>query len=57
MLLLLEPGGLLVAGRAGPESGSRWSARSEARTNDLDAGEDWRMLVPQAQLGVGCGWT
>jgi hypothetical protein len=24
----------------GPEPGSRWSARSEARTNDLEAGED-----------------
>ena len=24
----------------GPESGSRWSAHSAARTNDLEAGED-----------------
>jgi len=24
----------------GPQSGSRWSARSAARTNDLEAGED-----------------
>jgi hypothetical protein len=38
--------GLLVAGRVGPQSGSRWSDRSEARTNDLDADEDRRMLVP-----------
>ena len=42
-------GGLLVAGRVGLRSGSRWSARSEARTNDLDAGEDRRMLVPPSR--------
>ena len=24
----------------GPQSGSRWSARSAARTNDLEAGKD-----------------
>ena len=35
---------LLVAGRVEPEPGSRWSARSGARTNDLDAGEDRRRV-------------
>jgi hypothetical protein len=35
---------VVIAWRAGPEPVSRWSARSEARTNDLDAGEDRRML-------------
>jgi len=34
----------MVAGFGGPESGSRWSARSGARTNDLDAGEDRRII-------------
>jgi hypothetical protein len=34
----------LCAGAVGPEPGSRWSARSEARTNDLDAGEDRRII-------------
>ena len=29
---------------AGPEPGSRWSARSAARTNDLDRGEDRRSV-------------
>ena len=29
-----------MRGGGGPESGSRWSARSVARTNDLDADED-----------------
>ena len=29
-----------VPGGGGPQSGSRWSARSAARTNDLEAGED-----------------
>jgi hypothetical protein len=28
----------------GPQSGSRWSARSAARTNDLEADEDRRIL-------------
>jgi len=28
----------------GPELGSRWSARSEARTYDLDASEDRRIV-------------
>src|SRR5947209_3600481 len=37
---------LLVDVRASPEPGSRWSARSAARTTDLDAGEDWRTLAP-----------
>jgi hypothetical protein len=32
------------AGLVGTESGSRWSARSEARTYDLDAGEDRRIV-------------
>ena len=32
--------GSMVAVPVGPEPGSRWSARSEARTNDLEAGED-----------------
>ena|ERR1700722_13259260 len=30
--------------RANEQPGSRWSARSEARTNDLDAGSDWRTM-------------
>ena len=29
----------------GPEPGSRWSARSAARTNDLEAGEDPPILL------------
>ena len=33
-----------LAPRGGPEAGLRWSARSEARTNDLDAGEDRRRV-------------
>ena len=36
--LVLVLGPCLVGG--GPQSGSRWSARSAARTNDLEAGED-----------------
>ena len=40
----LEWLGSMIAWRVGPEVVSRWSARSEARTNDLDAGEDRRML-------------
>src|SRR5262245_52486151 len=31
-------------GRGRAAAGSRWSARSEARTNDLDAGGEWRRL-------------
>ena len=51
-----------------PLEGSRWSARSEARTNDLDADEDsphvWHARVGRDGLGVrsceplparGCG--
>jgi hypothetical protein len=38
-------GWVVVAGRVGPQAGSRWSARSEARTNDLVAGEDRRMML------------
>jgi hypothetical protein len=34
----------------GPEPGSRWSARSEARTYDLDVGEDRRMVRAVGQL-------
>jgi hypothetical protein len=30
--------------RAGTAVGSRWSARSEARTNDLDVTVEWRRL-------------
>lgn len=44
MCLLGGEGVLLVAGRAEPEPGSRWSARSGARTYDLDAGEERRRL-------------
>jgi hypothetical protein len=36
--------GSVCAGPVGPESESRWSARSEARTYDLDAGEDRRII-------------
>jgi len=40
-VLLVSPGFFSAAVvRAGPEPESRWSARSEARTYDLDAGED-----------------
>src|SRR5205823_5926929 len=35
---------LAAAVVAGPEPASRWSARSAARTYDLDAGEDRRRL-------------
>jgi len=56
------------AGVVGPETGSRWSARSEARTYDLDAGEDRRIIehfellqwlshrVP-LQVGGECRWV
>ncbi len=37
--------GVTCATRRKPQPESRWSARREARTNDLDAGEDRRMLV------------
>jgi len=43
-LLLLLIIVLLVAGRVEAEPGSRWSARSGARTNDLDAGEHRRRV-------------
>ena len=50
---------LVVAGRVGPEPGSGWSARSGARTNDLDAGEDRRTLRKEdGSLGLPFGgWT
>jgi hypothetical protein len=37
-------GGSMGAGLVGSEPGSRWSARSEARTYDLDASENRRIL-------------
>jgi hypothetical protein len=37
--LVVWPGSAVLA-RGGPQPGSRWSARSAARTNDLEAGED-----------------
>jgi hypothetical protein len=38
-----------------PRSGSRWSARSAARTNDLGAGKVDRMLVGADGEGRVCG--
>jgi hypothetical protein len=35
--------------RAVPQPGSSWSARSEARTNELDAGEERRTLCTQGE--------
>src|SRR6266542_3883323 len=43
----------LLAGRGGPSRGSRWSARSAARTNDLDAGEECRR-IGQRRKGAAC---
>ena len=40
IFFLVWPRSSLPALVGGPESGSRWSARSAARTNDLYAGED-----------------
>ena len=40
----VELAGLVVAGRVEAEPGSRWSARSGARTNDLDASEHRRRV-------------
>jgi len=37
-------GGSMGAGCVGAEAGSRWSARSEARTYDLDVDEDRRIV-------------
>src|SRR5262245_48408672 len=37
-----------MAGRAGWAPGSRWSARSEVRTYDVDAGADRRRLGAEA---------
>src|ERR1700694_816293 len=42
---LLRVGAGLCDGRDRPEAVSRWSARSEARTYDLDAVEDGRMMA------------
>jgi hypothetical protein len=39
-------------GRASPESVSRWSARSAARTNGLDTGEDGAMLAAAGNSGA-----
>jgi hypothetical protein len=41
--VLIGAGLFVVRGR--PEAVSRWSARSEARTYDLDAGEDGRIVA------------
>ena len=38
----------------GPQSGSRWSARSVARTNDLEAGEDPPHAWSARGEGTGC---
>jgi hypothetical protein len=59
MLLICESGagqgpvvrGFLAARRGGPESMSRWSARSAARTNDLDVDEDRRKLIDRKAAG------
>jgi hypothetical protein len=47
----LNQAGCSIAVSAGDEARSRWSARSEARTNDLDVGEEWRRLFDAAGLG------
>lgn len=44
----------MAAGSVGPELVSRWSARSEARTYDLDAGED-RRIVEHLELHLLLG--
>jgi hypothetical protein len=55
MFGLVVPRRRPLFGAVGPRSGSRWSARSAARTNDLDAGEVGRMLIGlTAREGVGC---
>jgi hypothetical protein len=41
----------LLAVGAGPRPGSRWSARSNARTNDLDPGEG-RHRIAMARAGI-----
>jgi hypothetical protein len=38
------PAGSYLQTRANEEPGSTWSARSEARTNDVDAGDEWRRI-------------
>jgi hypothetical protein len=61
----VNPGGVglcgcffLLSGRswacAGEVSGSRWSARSAARTYDLDPDTGWRRLCPGREQGWGC---
>jgi hypothetical protein len=50
MALGATPGDLHADARERCRSGSRWSARSDARTNDLEAGQ----LAPQNYSG--CQW-
>ena len=48
---------LLVSRARRPEPGSRWSARSGARTNDLDAGEERRRGQGRGRLArCPFGW-
>jgi hypothetical protein len=49
-------GGSMGAGPVGAELGSRWSARSEARTYDLDAGEDRRIIEHLELQSVARSW-
>jgi hypothetical protein len=52
---LLRVGAGLSDGRGRPEAVSRWSARSEARTYDLDAVEDGRMMACGASGDLDMG--
>jgi hypothetical protein len=55
MLLVLERRLVDGGGALNRSRGQRWSARSEARTNDLDADEERRMLVPSSRSVVAAG--
>ena len=58
-MVLFGPAFLSPRRRSSDESGSSWSARSAARTNELDAGEERRMLSGQdgGAIGVEVGWV
>jgi len=50
-MLFLHRASFVAAIPAGPEPRSRWSATSEARTNDLDGGEDRRKIEQRRRAG------
>jgi hypothetical protein len=53
-LLLVRGVGVPGCGARWEESGSTWSARSEARTNDVDAGDERRTLGSGTLSDRGC---